>query len=140
MVAGCALPQEFRVNGIQPGNAVLVVQWNAAMHLGFVPRRVKIVGFQKHPAQTRSERSRDGGFARACHSHYQKDHRGSEKGGGRAEFGASHGSKSSASRGNVSVQSRIISAASAGARDGVRNESGPDKNSGEKGRPFLFRV
>src|SRR6516162_2982964 len=83
MAAGCVLPQEFRVNGIQPRNAVLVVQWNAAMHLCFVPWRVKIVGFQKHPAQTRSERTCDGGFARACHSHYQKDHRGSERVGAR---------------------------------------------------------
>jgi hypothetical protein len=44
------------------------------MHFFFVGRGMKIVGFEIHPAEPFGQHAPDGGFARPCHSHHEKNH------------------------------------------------------------------
>jgi len=42
---------EAGMDGIEPGEAVSICQWNAVVHLGDVFGGMKFVGFEKHPGK-----------------------------------------------------------------------------------------
>ena len=67
------LQQRF-ANGTEPGDAVVVAEWNAAGHFLNVCGRVEIVGVRKFPLELRGEQFADGRLSGSGGAHQENDH------------------------------------------------------------------
>src|SRR6266478_6494589 len=61
-------------NGIQPGDAVVVVERYAVRHFLDVGRRMKVVAVGKFPSKLRSQQLADGGLSGSGGTHQEDDH------------------------------------------------------------------
>lgn len=62
------------MNGLEPGKAISIREWDAIAHLLNVGRGMKAVAVGKHPAQLLRQEAADGCLSGAGRAHYENNH------------------------------------------------------------------
>jgi len=67
------------MDGVEPRAAIGFREGNASVHLLFIGRGVKIVGFEEQVAEAGGEELGDGGFAGTGDAHNEENHGSGER-------------------------------------------------------------